>query len=147
MAHQHNVDFELAEFYAPKYIYDNYKKALENPKIIHYAGRFIPCFTPLVDLAQYFWKYARMTPYYELTLSIMINEHDECHRHLQSDGNRTGARKVADFFFPKGTKRREILKKIIPKGSRRYAVLKQIYYVFNPKLKRPMHEDIKQTIR
>ena len=56
---------------------------------------------------------------------------------------RTGARKVADFFFPKGTKRREILKKIIPKGSRGYAVLKQIYYVFNPKLKRPMHEDIK----
>ena len=61
--------------------------------------------------------------------------------------NRTGARKVADFFFPKGTKQREFLKKIIPKGSRRYAVLKQIYYVFNPKLKRPMHEDIKQNIK
>ena len=57
-----------------------------------------------------------MTPYYELTFSIMINEHVECHRHLQSDDHRTGARKVADFFFPKGTKRREFLKKSSPKA-------------------------------
>lgn len=97
-----------------------------------------------------FWRYARTSPYYEYLLTRIVNymydnKINEKTVYMQSPpipDNRTGARKVADFFFPKGTKRRELLKKIIPKGSKRWAILKQIYYVFNPRFKRPMREDI-----
>lgn len=75
--------------------------------------------------------------------SIEIAHYVVASKDVKLPDNRTGARKVADFFFPKGTKRRELLKKILPKGSKRWAVLKQIYYVFSPKHRRSMCEDIK----
>lgn len=132
MCHQHDFDYQLAEFFAPEYIFSEYKRALASPKAIHYAGRFIPCFVPNVDLAALFWKYARLTPYYELILGAMAsNQIGVYHNSLYSD-TRSGARKFADKLLPPGSRRRKFAKKLLPKGSLRWRFCKQIYYVFKP---------------
>lgn len=139
MSRQHDFDFQIAEFLAPDYIFAEYKKALENPKAIHYAGRFIPCFVPTVDLAVHFWKYARMTPYYELILSAMSsNQIGIYHNSLPVD-RRTGIRKFADKLLPHSSLRRKIIKKIIPRDSFIWKLCKQIYYIFKPQY-RPLKE-------
>jgi len=46
------------------------RKSVENPFIIHYAGRDKPWNNMKVDMSDYFWKYARMTPFYE---ELLIN--------------------------------------------------------------------------
>lgn len=145
-----NESIEKCVLYAPMKDKDEYLEARNHPKLIHYAAHPKPWWVGFGDFTMEFWQYARTSPYYEYLLTRIINYmFDNKVKgkiiHVQSPAtpdNRTGARKVADFFFPKGTKRRELLKKIIPKGSKRWAVLKQIYYVFNPRFKRPMREDI-----
>lgn len=133
MSHLHDIDSQLPEFLAPLFIFKGYKDALENPKAIHYAGRFIPCFVPQVDLAEYFWQYARISPYYELILSAMVSNQIGI---ATSSGavtdTRTGARKLADKILPKGTRRRAFAKILLPKGSMRWRFCKQIYYIFKP---------------
>lgn len=42
--------------------------------IIHWIGPLKPWVKPDVELANYWWKYARKTPYYEIILTKMINE-------------------------------------------------------------------------
>lgn len=49
----------------PQEIASDYKKACECPKIIHYAGKYKPWKHPHLIYSEYFWKYARKTPYYE----------------------------------------------------------------------------------
>lgn len=49
---------------------DEYRKAHNQPKIVHYVGRSTPCFEPYADLAWCFWKYAKNTPYYEILASM-----------------------------------------------------------------------------
>lgn len=132
MSHQHDFDYQMAEFYAPDFIFAGYKKALENPKAIHYAGRFIPCFVPTVDLATYFWKYARLTPYYELILSAMCSNQIQVFHNTLPVDNRTGARKVADKLMPPNSLRRKIAKFLVPRDSLQWKLLKQIYYIFRP---------------
>jgi len=39
--------------------------ACDNPKIIHYAGKYKPWRQPNLTYSDYFWKYARKTPFYE----------------------------------------------------------------------------------
>ena len=136
MSHQYDFDFQMAEFFAPEYIFTAYKKALENPKAIHYAGRVIPCFVPNVDLAQYFWKYAKQTPYYELILSAMCSNQIGIYLNRQAENAYSGARKWADKWLPKGTRRREFAKKILPKDSLRWRFCKKIYYFFCPQYAR-----------
>lgn len=41
------------------------RKSIGNPFIIHYAGSSKPWNNPKMDMADYFWKYARMTSFYE----------------------------------------------------------------------------------
>lgn len=142
-----SADNLATEVNSPLSMYLSYSSARKNPYAVHYAGDFLPCKVPTVDLYWYFWQYARHTPYYEILLHRMIDNKIQTAITPQISvvpipDNRTGARKVADFFFPKGTKRREFLKKIIPKGSRRWAVLKQVFYVFSPRYRRPMSHDI-----
>ena len=44
---------------------EDFLKASKNPKIIHYAGKYKPWKSPELSYADYFWKYARKTPFYE----------------------------------------------------------------------------------
>ena len=61
----------IYEINAPIDIYQNYLKALENPSIIHYAGRNIPTFSSHTWLEEYFWKYAKKSKFYEEILKDM----------------------------------------------------------------------------
>ncbi|GAP39478.1 DUF4422 domain-containing protein [Flexilinea flocculi] len=137
MAHLYDLPYQLSEFFAPITIYKDYLEARKAPKAIHYAGRFIPCFEPHVDLAHYFWHYARQTIYYEVILSAMIDNklgspHNSIDVHKGVDV--VTPRKIADKILPIGTRRREFLKKILPKDSHRWNLCKQVYYIiFHPK--------------
>lgn len=47
-------------------LYTEYLAARQNPLIVHFAGYQKPWNEPLCDMSQYFWIYARKTPYYEV---------------------------------------------------------------------------------
>ncbi len=55
----------------PRFV-ERYKKALENPFIIHWAGYAKPWKDADTDMAYLWWQYARRTPYYEVILQRMF---------------------------------------------------------------------------
>ena len=105
--------------YAPDSIQKEYKKAHENPKLIHYAGFMKPWHRPTEDYANNFWDAASRTPYYEELLFRLMDgvsywcvfEDRKRHglRGVATKGKKA-VRKLADVLFPKGTERRERLK-------------------------------------
>lgn len=108
-----NVDEE----YLSDEAYQAYLTAKHDPKIIHYVGKSIPCFVPSVDMYQYYWPYARDTPYYELILSKMVNEAEKRMRRQQTLKQRI----KAEWIMP-------VLNKILPKGSKRRLFFKRAYF-------------------
>lgn len=50
----------------------NYKEDLMNPRIVHYTSPIKPWEYPEYTLAEYFWKYARETVFYEEILKINL---------------------------------------------------------------------------
>ncbi len=50
---------------APTELKEMYYAARNNPKIIHYAGPQKPWDDPTMDFAEYYWRYAKKTPFYE----------------------------------------------------------------------------------
>ncbi len=97
---------------APRDLYDMYMEARKHPKIIHFAGPEKPWHDPRCDYAEYFWKYARRSPYYETILQRMPHIKNEA----VSESFRSKLRKFLetklDSAFPKYTYRREVLKSI-----------------------------------
>ena len=61
MVHVYAAGSELAEYQAGPAFYEKYRKAIDNPKIVHYAGNCLPVNQPTVDRCDLFWKYARHT--------------------------------------------------------------------------------------
>ena len=57
---------------APFALYNEYLEARKNPKIVHYAGYQKPWNVPACDFAEYFWKYARQTVFYEEILKRFL---------------------------------------------------------------------------
>ncbi len=61
--------------YIPENHYKEYIAALENtPNIIHYASFVKPWLDPGSFLAEYWWDYAKNTPFYELILRNMLEK-------------------------------------------------------------------------
>lgn len=58
---------------APHQLYKEYIEAHAAPKIIHYAAPDKPWNNPECDYGYLFWKYARMSVFYETILSRMID--------------------------------------------------------------------------
>lgn len=77
MAHADLNPYAKPEGFAPKWLQDAYNKAKEKPKLIHYAGRAIPCYAPDADLYWIFWRYARQTQFYEQLLFFLAQEAGE----------------------------------------------------------------------
>lgn len=102
--------------HAPAYIMEEYQKAHANPKMIHYAGFMKPWHRPTEDYAQNFWSALKQTPYYEEVLFTMMNgvsywsiyENVTKKRHF-----RNVIMRIANKLLPKGTIRREKVKKIV----------------------------------
>ena len=53
-------------------LYNLWEKIAKNPKIFHYAGSRKPWKEPQLEYANYFWEYARQTPFYEEILLRMV---------------------------------------------------------------------------
>lgn len=59
---------ERIKNFTPSEIYQGYLKAKKEPKIIHYAGIPKPWEKIDADMGEYFWKYAKTAPMFELIL-------------------------------------------------------------------------------
>lgn len=109
-------------------IYDEYWNARKNPYIVHYVGKSIPCFKPSADFYDLYWKYARTTPYYEIMIATMIDYKisNAATKFTATAANNTNKKEkhtlkkffknkiiipIIDLFFPKGSLRRDKLKK------------------------------------
>ena len=58
--------------YSPRRYYKEYLEAVKEPKIIHFCGYPKPWNIPESDMAEYFWKYAKETPFYEIIIDRLI---------------------------------------------------------------------------
>ena len=73
-----NVEWMLAVYYnnlsdmLPVKYYNEYIKAYNNPKIIHYCDGIKPWNLPYLSKAEIWWQYARKTKYYEEILFRMV---------------------------------------------------------------------------
>lgn len=100
-----------------------YNDALEAPYVIHYAGGIKPWTHKNVPYSEYFFKYAKLTPWYENIL-LNISTNYVSYDKTSNDGpNRTSFKVkvwlLANKVFPLKTKRREFIKKLFPRGSYR----------------------------
>ena len=112
-----NQPENLDEFHLPSELRQEYYDARLNPYIIHYVGRSMPCYTTQPDLFEYFWKYARMTEFYEILIqrmaidyaeklaeSIRIQMRQELGQSIGIKQKKSFLRKVADILLPPGSK-------------------------------------------
>ena len=105
---------------APKYLRDEYMKAHSAPKIIHYAGPDKPWQQPDADYAEEFWRYARMSEYYEVMMQRLMRQSVQEGRPLSrkvrvKNKVKRVLQPIADKLLPKYTKRREAVKKLVKK--------------------------------
>ncbi|WP_283127883.1 DUF4422 domain-containing protein [Allofournierella massiliensis] len=108
---------------APKYLRDEYMKAHSAPKIIHYAGPDKPWQQPDADYAEEFWRYARMSEYYEVMMQRLMRQSVQEGRPLPrkvrvKNKVKRVLQPIADKLLPKYTKRREAVKKLVKKVRR-----------------------------
>lgn len=102
---------------APKYLYDEYLAAHAAPKIIHYAGPDKPWHQPYADYAEYFWKYARMSNYYEVLMqrlaaqTALENRAPSLRKQFKD-----WLKRCLNRLFPNGTRRRTVLRKLRNRG-------------------------------
>ena len=119
--------------FAPREHRLQYDAAAKNPKIIHYAGFSKPWNRVPADRYSEFWSVARQTPFYEALLYEMVArlgrdmafDTNRSHLHdyhlfsLRNGKNKAKSvvkkigRKIVGLFAPKGTARRERLKKLL----------------------------------
>lgn len=118
--------------HAPYQIYLDYMESRKAPKIVHYAGIQKPWLYPNCDFAPYFWRYARMTSFYEpLVACAGVGGAQQASGGASPAGNTTvtGVKEPVynDGLYVKLINR---LNRIFPKGSRRRERLKGFARVF-----------------
>ena len=97
---------------APLSLQNAYNDAREHPKIIHYPGSIKPWSNP--TMAPYFWKYARRSPCYE----ILLHRKFSVAKQRSSKKVPKAFQNKLTFLFPKGSKRRDKIKKLILRFSK-----------------------------
>lgn len=121
-----NEPQSLDEYHLPTELRQEYYEARREPYIVHYVGRSMPCYTTQPDLFEYFWKYARMTEFYEILVqrmaidyaeklaeSVRIQMRQEMGQKSAVHRGKGIIRSIADFFLPKGSKRRIYVKRFL----------------------------------
>lgn len=117
---------------APARYYREYCEARKEPYIIHYAGYQKPWIELECDMAEFFWKYARKTPFYEVLIGQLAETYGKNISSALSEGNRMQEvhadglevpiaidgvmLKIINRFnrkFPIGSRRRERLRAIM----------------------------------
>ncbi len=129
--------------HAPADVFDAFTAAYRRPKILHYAGFQKPWKPGPCDLGEFFWMYARETPFYERLLGMhhmnrieaqdredaayreMDRRESELRQELEhkqdiadsgrliSEGN--VVRGAVDALLPQGSQRREAVKSAVRK--------------------------------
>lgn len=106
--------------FAPANVYGDYLKAYAHPLIMHYAGFEKPWKPGSCDRQEWYWQYARETPFYETLLAKMLGGGGRGWRHGTNPPRAISAdsplRSVADEILPQGSVRREIAKAIVRKA-------------------------------
>lgn len=105
--------------YAPRELFAEYSEARMCPNIIHFAGYQKPWQLGDCDLATYFWKYARVSPYYEMLIRNLWDFQFNRDRRAEEGTAKQNLR----------FKERMILR-ILPYGSKRREFVKKIYHLF-----------------
>ncbi len=104
---------------APRALYGEYAEARKNPYMIHFAGYQKPWDTVDCDFAEYFWEYAKLSPWYPVLLRhikrcfMEESENAAARSAVQQLGNDPAIRKFATKVLPYGSRRRELVKKIV----------------------------------
>lgn len=118
--------------YAPEALKEEYRRAHETPKIIHYTDRGKPWLDPDEDLADVFWETARRTPFYE-TLLFRLFDFQAQEKAKQSEFAHTNPLPSASVeFYPQGNLFKRTVKRIVriflPYGTKRRAFVKKYYF-------------------
>lgn len=74
---------------APRELYEEYTEARKCPYLIHYAGYQKPWDVADCDFAEYFWEYAKLSPYYPVLLRRVQRCLSDC-ENTQPTGSRRG---------------------------------------------------------
>ena len=105
---------------APRELYEQYLSARKEPYIVHFAGYQKPWNVEQCDFADYFWNYARLSPYYPMMIKkicpICIERQPVYELQSRKWVDNRLLRKIADNIAPLGTRRRECLKRIVGIG-------------------------------
>ena len=105
---------------APRDLYEQYLAARKEPYIVHFAGYQKPWNVEQCDLADFFWNYARQSPYYPMMIKklcpICIERQPVYELQSRKWVDNRLLRKIADNIVPLGTRRRECLKRLIGIG-------------------------------
>ncbi len=124
---------------APYNICQEYLSSRKMPYIIHYAGFQKPWNDVSCDFYEEFWEYAKLTPFYERLISILVDSKiGNSVWRIDRLENKvfpykpSSARQAADKLCPPGSKRRKVAKFFVPPGSWRYKFIKKLYYFFHP---------------
>lgn len=98
---------------APRALFEEYSRARKQPYMIHFAGYQKPWDVIDCDFANYFWMYAKLSPYYPMILRKVTRsfaeEPETSAPAIESD---PGIRRIANRLLPFGSRRREWVKKV-----------------------------------
>lgn len=103
---------------APRALYEEYMTARKRPYMIHFAGYQKPWDVVDCDMAEYFWEYAKLSPYYPILLRRIKRcfaddaENPMPQTKIEQMGNAPKFRQMANKLLPFGSRRREIVKKL-----------------------------------
>lgn len=98
---------------APRELYGEYLEARRHPRIIHFAGYQKPWTVVDCDFADYFWKYAKESPFYPLLLHGIVCSMEEIGTQTAAVGPRRRVLyHVIDCLLPQETRRRAIVSRI-----------------------------------
>ena len=117
---------------APRKLFEEYSIARKQPYLIHYAGYQKPWDVVDCDFAEYFWMYAKKSPYYPILLrrirrcfddeknaTVASNEQAISDEQVVYDESvihyipkRSGIWRIVDIILPYHSNRREWIKKI-----------------------------------
>lgn len=111
----HPAYIDLYEYWMPRKYYDMYINARRSPYIIHYSFQQIPCYHTGMDLHQYFWKYARNSPFYEELLMMLVSRQFADSQAERRDHTES----TKQFRYP------EFLNRLFPLYSRRRICVKK----------------------
>lgn len=102
--------------FAPVREFDAYNDSRNHPRILHYAGAQKPWDDARCDFAPLYWRYARMTPFYEALLQRLSCPTAPAPAvvpvHEKAVSEDSPLRRYIDPIAPLGSARREVLKSI-----------------------------------